>query len=620
MTLAVVLGRVRRAAHVTVVGMALAAVTPSVVRGADITVSWDHPSPSSAVAGYNLYYGTQSQNYTAMLDAGTNTIATVSNLSVGTAYYFAATSYSSGGLESGFSTEASYVVPVPNARPTLDPIGTVTINQDSGPQTVNLTGITTGSPSENQTLLVTAFSSNPALVPNPTVNYTSPSTTGSLVFAPAAASYGSSSITVMVDDGGSVSNTVIQTFLVNVLPVNAPPTLDGVTNLTINQNAGPQIVTVTGITSGSPSENQTLVLSASSSNPSLLPNPTVSYSSPGTVGTLSFTPVNNAYGSAKITVTVDDGGPTNNTTSTSFNVTVIQVTQTPLTNVVVAPGRNFRYVINPPYANGDKFSYGLDAGAPIGAQITIKKGVTAFSWTPTMAQASTTNLISIRMTDNTTPALSTNRYIQVVVLDYLELDLGSTAIQAGQSGTVPLYLSSSDAVTNLSFTVCWPSNSFAAPAMSVSVPTLANGTLQSQGTNYLLKIQALPGQVLQGSNQIALLTLPTVPTQRSAFIKVTSRLMAGSKSNGAGFSNLLSGWAQVALVGDVPLVQAATPNGSARTLSLFGKVGSSYQLQYCTNILAPAAWYSLLTYSQTNVAQTLSVSSNSPVIYYRLKQ
>jgi hypothetical protein len=49
------------------------------------------------------------------------------------------------------------------------------------------------------------------------------------------------------------------------------------------------------------------VVTASSSDPTIVPNPIVSYLSPNPSGSLSFTPVPNASGSAMITVTVDDG-------------------------------------------------------------------------------------------------------------------------------------------------------------------------------------------------------------------------------------------------------------------------------------------------------------------------
>ena len=50
--------------------------------------------------------------------------------------------------------------------------------------------------------------------------------------------------------------------------------------------------------------------------------PLVNYTSPGKPGTLSFTPAENAWGSATITVKVKDGQPSNNTLTRTFRVIV----------------------------------------------------------------------------------------------------------------------------------------------------------------------------------------------------------------------------------------------------------------------------------------------------------
>ena len=42
------------------------------------------------------------------------------------------------------------------------------------------------------------------------------------------------------------------------------PTLDSISNLTVGVNSGPQLVNLTGISSGAPNENQTLTVTTSS--------------------------------------------------------------------------------------------------------------------------------------------------------------------------------------------------------------------------------------------------------------------------------------------------------------------------------------------------------------------
>ncbi|MGD0614730.1 MAG: Ig-like domain-containing protein, partial [Verrucomicrobiota bacterium] len=240
-------------------------------------MAWD-PSPDTNVVGYNVYYGVASRTYTNIVDVGDVTNATISGLVEGTTYYFAVTAYNILGMESAYSAEVSYTVPAStgtgNQAPTLNAIASLTINSNTG------------------------------LIPNPTVNYSSPGTNGTLTFTPVANANGSATITVTVNDGGVSNNIVTRTFTVTVNPVNQPPTLNAISSLTINENAGLQTVNLTGISSGAANEVQTLTVTAASSNTGLIPNPTVNYSSPGTNGTLTFTPVANANGSATITVTV----------------------------------------------------------------------------------------------------------------------------------------------------------------------------------------------------------------------------------------------------------------------------------------------------------------------------
>jgi len=219
-----------------------------------------------------------------------------------------------------------------NQPPTLNPITDLTINEDASAQTVSLTGIGTGSATETQTLSVTATSSNPSLIPNPSVTYASPNATGSLSFTPGANANGTTTITVVVNDGQTTNNTVSRTFTVTVNAVNDSPTLNSISSVALQENAGPQTVNLTGIGTGAANENQSLNVSATSSNPGLIPNPTVSYTSPNATGTLSFTPVTDANGSATITVTVNDGQSANNLTTRTFVVSVSSVNNPPTLN------------------------------------------------------------------------------------------------------------------------------------------------------------------------------------------------------------------------------------------------------------------------------------------------
>src|SRR4029079_18829126 len=116
-----------------------------------------------------------------------------------------------------------------------------------------------------------------------------------------------------VDDGQAANHTVTRTFTVTVTAVNDPPTLAAISNpATILEDATEQTVNLSGIGAGG-GETQSLTITAVSDNTALIPNPVVTYTSPSATGSLRYTPVANASGSAVITVTVDDAQATNNT-------------------------------------------------------------------------------------------------------------------------------------------------------------------------------------------------------------------------------------------------------------------------------------------------------------------
>ena len=289
------------------------------------TLTWDRADSHTNLAAFVLKYGTTSGSYTGQVSVATNlTSAMVNNLTPGVAYFFVVTAIDVTNQESDPSNQISYSVPVAgtNLPPTLNPISDVTTRGDAGWQTITLTGVTDGETTETQTVTVTTVSSNPSLIPAPEVDYASPNTTGTLIFAPVPKAFGTATITVTANDGGASNNIVTRSFMVTVKRVRKSPTLNALSNLGIDRNAGLQLVDLSGITSGEDNELQTLTVTAVSSSPSLIPNPVITYTSPDSDGTLEFTPATNAVGSAIITVTASDDAASSNIVTRTFAVMV----------------------------------------------------------------------------------------------------------------------------------------------------------------------------------------------------------------------------------------------------------------------------------------------------------
>lgn len=228
------------------------------------------------------------------------------------------------------STVFDLTVDPVNDRPTLMQPGNVTRDEDSGRVTVNLTGIGSGAPNENQVLTVTASTPTPDMVENLQVTYNSPDPTGTLTFDLVADAWGTGGrIDVRVSDGNPADDLTRQ-FTVNIDPINDPPTIDGISNVFVLEDSGQHSITLTGITAGPANETgQTNTITADSSAPGIVPDPQIIYVPGATTATLRFTPVGNASGVATITVTVNDGRPANNTANHTFQISVDAVNDLP---------------------------------------------------------------------------------------------------------------------------------------------------------------------------------------------------------------------------------------------------------------------------------------------------
>ena len=92
------------------------------------TLSWTPPTtnvdstPLTDLAGYKVYYGTSSGNYTQSININNTATTTyqIDNLTDGTTYYFSVTAYDTLNNESGYSNEACRT------------IGTSTCNSSTG--------------------------------------------------------------------------------------------------------------------------------------------------------------------------------------------------------------------------------------------------------------------------------------------------------------------------------------------------------------------------------------------------------------------------------------------------------------------------------------------------------
>src|SRR5690606_5177476 len=159
-------------------------------------------------------------------------------------------------------------------------------------------------------------------------------------FTPTADYSGAAGFTYTITDDGTtngvadpLTDTATVSFTIDA--VNDAPTLDAIADpAPVADDAGTQTVNLSGLSEGPANESaQVLTITATSDNPSLIPHPSVSHNEGDATGSLSYAPAANRWGSATITVTVqDDGGTAHggvDTVTRTFTVVVTEVNDAP---------------------------------------------------------------------------------------------------------------------------------------------------------------------------------------------------------------------------------------------------------------------------------------------------
>jgi|GEM_PF-5906794 len=229
-----------------------------------------------------------------------------------------------------------------NSAPTLDFISNINLLEDFEPSPVRLRNIRDGDDGSQQ-ITITATSSNPALIPNPVINYVQGETEATLTYDPVPGQNGSATITVTVKDDGGTENggedTYIVTFEISILGLNDRPTIDAVPDTSLLEDSDELIIILTGITDGDLDAVQKMAITATSSRPEIIPDPTVIYDSVSTTAELILNPAPNISGVSTITITIrDDGGSIvagqEDTRTITFQATVLPVNDQPTINPV----------------------------------------------------------------------------------------------------------------------------------------------------------------------------------------------------------------------------------------------------------------------------------------------
>jgi hypothetical protein len=196
--------------------------------------------------------------------------------------------------------------PIVTVAPTLNGISNQTNKcATGGSYNIALSGITDGNSNTALPITITATSSNTGVVPNPSITYTSPNTTGTLTYTPVMNVGGTATISVKVLNSGPTTcgsvNSLVRTFTVGTIDPRITPTVTQNANYGPVAHGFPYIIFFGGT---GPSGVGPLTITITSSNHAVALDPPFNYSGPGVGanGSMTVSPI--AAGVTTITVSV----------------------------------------------------------------------------------------------------------------------------------------------------------------------------------------------------------------------------------------------------------------------------------------------------------------------------
>ena len=394
-------------------------ILPQSLLAARVDFSW-LPNTEPTLAGYRIYYGISSGNYTQVIDVGLPPVADgrvhagIDDLTPGQTYYFAATAYDSSGIESDYSTEISTTVPE-----TTPPPSSGQAEFSWLPNTEpNLAGyrIHYGTASRTYTTTVDVG------LPQPVDGRIHATVTGLIpgeTYFFAATAYDAS--------GGESDYSTEVSYTVPPASATPPVAADG-------SASGPEDSAITGQLEVSNSSGLPLQYAVQTGPAS------GTLSIEDATGRFTYTPLPDFSGSDSFTFTASNSNGESNPASIAITVTPVNDIPVALdTSIATSEDTAFTGQLTATDPDGDTLTFTL-ATSPAGGSVTISPAG-AFTYTPA-ADANGTDTFSFAVSDGTASATAA---VSVTINPVNDPPTAhGTAITVDQGATVSGTLSASD--------------------------------------------------------------------------------------------------------------------------------------------------------------------------------
>jgi VCBS repeat-containing protein len=370
---------------------------------------------------------------------------------------------------------------------------------------------------------------------------------GSFTYTPSANYNGSDAFTYRSTDGQATSGVATVTITitsVNDIPVavNDAYTVTEDATLTVGGSG------VLANDTDADGTALTAILVSGPSNGVLTFNPN---------GSFTYIPALNFYGPDFFTYRASDG------TASSAVAATVAITVSPVNDAPVLASIGTKEVVvgNPltftaSATDNDEppqsLTFSLEGG-PAGASINPITGL--FNWTPGDAEASTTNHVTIRVTDNGSPALSAAETIAVIVYATPTISIADTSLPGGSDGLLV-----AEFAVSLSAPVTRP--------VSVDFVTAAGSALPGDDYAPTNGTVIFPPGATNATIEVIVAGKSTVYTNRNFFVTL-SNPTNGIIANGTGVGTIEANAAPGFYIDDVTVAEANGGTGAPKANAVF---------------------------------------------------
>ena len=418
-------------------------------------------------------------------------------------------------------------------------------------------------------------------------------------------------VTFVVTDNGSPALKAAQTITITVKEVNTPPALAPIGDKTINEMT---LFTFKASATDSDLPAQILTYSLDAGAP---PGASIS----PTTGVFTWTPTEaQGPGVYAITIRVTDNGSPAASASQTIAITVKEVNAAPVLAAIANKTINeltlltFKVSASDSDLPAQTLTYSLDAGAPAGAAIDPVTGV--FSWIPTEVQGPSTITLTIRVTDNGSPALTAFQNVIITVNEVnaapVLAPIADQTINKGNLLTFTASASDSDIpAETLTYTLVAGAPAGASIHPTEGIFTWTPSPSQGPGTNSIairVTDNGLPS--LSATQRFTVTVMPSnslssPAAAQSALAPLFSSNVTSVQSNGIPITTTLTNSGRVVVLGNEPFLEALPSTNQQSLLILHGLPGTAYVVESTSDEGSSKQWQTVWSGTMTNLSQVI---------------